>query len=68
MCDTFIKSIGIELCEHDKRLSYQYWTPNLHKSLEKYHFIAGFSKCTTKQLSSLLTKILSHKDWIRKIL
>ena len=65
MYDTFIKSIGIELCDHDKRLSYQYWTPKLHKSLEKHHFIAGFSKCT---MSSLLTKILSHKDWIRKIL
>ena len=29
------------------------------KSPVKHHFIAGSSKCTTKQLSSLLTKILT---------
>ena len=33
--------------------------PKLHKSLVKHCFIAGSSKCTTKQLSSLLTKILT---------
>ena len=31
----------------------------LHKSPLKHRFIAGSSKCTTKQLSSLLTKILT---------
>ena len=31
----------------------------LHKSPVKRCFIAGSSKCTTKQLSCLLTKILS---------
>ena len=65
---TFVKSLGIGLSEEDKRLPYLYWTPKLHKSPVKHHFIAGSSKCTTKQLSSLLTKIISHKDWIRKIL
>ena len=56
--DTFMKSLGTELSEEDKRLPYLYWTPKLHKSPVKHLFIAGSSKCTTKQLSSLLTKIL----------
>ena len=53
--DTFMKSLGIELSDDDKRLPYLYWTPKLHKSPVKHRFIAG----TTKQLSSLLTKILT---------
>ena len=54
-----MKSLGIELSDNDKRLPYLYWTPKLHKSPVKHRFIAGSSKCTTKQLSSLLTKILT---------
>ena len=57
--DTFMKSVGIELSDDDKRLPYLYWTPKLHKSPVKHCFIAGSGKCTTKQLSSLLTKILT---------
>ena len=57
--DTFMKSFGIELCDDDKRLPYLYWTPKLHKSPVKHRFIAGSSKCTAKQFSSLLTKILT---------
>ena len=57
--DTFMKSFGIELSDDDKRLPSLYWTPKLHKSPVKHRFIAGSSKCTTKQLSSLLTKILT---------
>ena len=57
--DTFMKSLGIELSDDDKRLPFLYWTPKLHKSPVKHRFIAGSSKCTTKQLSSLLTKILT---------
>ena len=57
--DTSMKSLGIELSDDDKRLPYLYWTPKLHKSPVKHRFIAGSSKCTTKQLSSLLTKILT---------
>ena len=53
-----MKSLGIELSEEDKRLPYLYWTAKLHNSPVKHRFIAGSSKCTTKQLSSLLTKIL----------
>ena len=57
--DTFMKSLSIELSDDDKRLPYLYWTPKLHKSPVKHRFIAGSSKCTTKQLSILLTKILT---------
>ena len=57
--DTFMKSLGIELSDDDKKLPYLYWTLKLHKSLVKHRFIAGSSKCTTKELSSLLTKILT---------
>ena len=52
-------SLGIELSDDDKRLPYLYWTPKLYKSPVKHRFIADSSKCTTKQLSSLLTKILT---------
>ena len=55
--DTFMKFFGIELSDDDKRLPYLYWPPKLHKSPVKHRFIAGSSKCTTKLLSSLLTKI-----------
>ena len=54
-----MKSLGIELSDDDKRLTYLYWTPKLHKPPVKHCFIAGSSKCTTKQLSRLLTKILT---------
>ena len=57
--NTFMKSLGIELSDDDKRLPYLYCTPKLHKSPVKHRFIAGSSKCTTKELSSLLTKILT---------
>ena len=57
--NTFIKSLAIEQSDDDKRLPYLYWTPKLHKSPAKHRFIAGFSKCTTKELSSLLTKMLA---------
>ena len=57
--NTFMKSLGIELSDDAKRLPYLYWTPKLHKSPVKHRFIAGSSKRTTKQLTSLLTKILT---------
>ena len=55
----FIESVGLEMSEEDKNLPYLYWTPKLHKVPFKYCFIAGFSKCTTKDLSCLLTKVLT---------
>ena len=47
-------------------LTYIIGPPKLHESPVKHHFISGSWKCSTKQLSSLLTKILSYKDWTRK--
>ena len=55
----FITSVGLEMSEEDQNLPYLYWTPKLHKSPYKHWFIAGSSKCTTKDLSCLLTKLLS---------
>ena len=55
----FITSVGLEMSEEDQNLPYLYWTPKLHKSPYKHRFIAGSSKCTTKDLSCLLTKLLS---------
>ena len=55
----FITSVGLEISEEDQNLPYLYWTPKLHKSPYKHRFIAGSSKCTTKNLSCLLTKVLS---------
>ena len=55
----FITSVGLEMSEEDQTLPYLYWTPKLHKSPYKHRFIAGSSKCTTKDLSCLLTKLLS---------
>ena len=55
----FITSVGLEISDEDQNLPYLYWTPKLHKSPYKHWFIAGSSKCTTKDLSCLLTKVLS---------
>ena len=55
----FITSVGLEISEEDQNLPYLYWTPKLHKSPYKHRLIAGSSKCTTKDLSWLLTKVLS---------
>ena len=55
----FITSVGLEMSEKDQNLPNPYWTPNLHKSPYKHRFIAGSSKCTKKDLSCLLTKVLS---------
>ena len=63
--ETIVKShnqfitVGLEISEEDQNLPYLYWTPKLHKSPYKHRFIAGSSKCTTKDLSCLLTKVLS---------
>ena len=55
----FITSVGLEMSEEYQNLPYLYWTPKLHKSPYKHRFIAGSSKCMTKDLSCLLTKVLS---------
>ena len=55
----FITSVGLEMSEEDQNLPYLYWTPKLHKSPYKHWFILGSSKFMTKDLSCLLTKVLS---------
>ena len=55
----FIESVRLEMSEEDKNLPYLYWTPKVHKVPFKHRFIAGSSKCTTKDLSCLLTKVLT---------
>ena len=57
----FVKSVGLKLSEEDQdqNLSFLYWIPKLHKTPFKYRFIANSSKCTTKQLSCLLSKVLT---------
>ena len=41
-------------------LPYIYWIPKMLKNPYKHRFIAGSSKCSTKPLSILLTKLLTH--------
>ena len=53
----FITSAGLEISEKDQDLPYLYWTSKLHKSPYKHQFIAGSSKCMTKDLSFLLNKL-----------
>ena len=55
----FITSVELEMSEEEQNLPYLYWTSKLHKSPYKHRFIAGSSKCTTKDLPCLLTKLLS---------
>ena len=57
--NNFITSVGLEMSEDNQNLPYLYWTPKFHKSPYKHRFIAGSSKCTTKDLSCLLTKLLN---------
>ena len=52
-------SVGLEMSEEDQNLPYQYWIPKLHKMPYKHRSIAGSSKCTTKNLLYLVTKLLS---------
>ena len=40
-------------------LPYLYWIPKLHKNPYKQRYIVGSSKCSTKPLSLLLTKMLT---------
>ena len=54
-----LSSFGIETSKEDHELPSMYWLPKLHKSPYKQRYIAGSSKCSTKQISILLTKILT---------
>ena len=51
---------GIETSNDELDLPFIYWSPKMHKNPYKHRFIAGSSKCSTKPLSILLTKLLTH--------
>ena len=55
---SYVKSLGFK----EDNLSYMfpnfYWTPKLHKTPYKHHFITSSFDCTTKPLSVLLIRIL----------
>ena len=55
-----LTSFGIETNENGLELPYIYWIPKMYKNPNKHKFIAGSSKCSTKPLSILLTKLLTH--------
>ena len=54
-----LSSFGIKVSTESLELPYLYWIPKLHKNPYKQRYIAGSSKCSTKHLSVLLTKILT---------
>ena len=47
------------MSEEDQNLLYLYKSPRFHESPYKHRFIASYSRCTTKTLSCLLTKLLT---------
>ena len=55
-----LNSFGIQSNSEELDLPYIYWIPKMHKNPNKHRFIAGSSKCSTKPLSILLTKLLTH--------
>ena len=55
-----LTSFGIETSDDELDLPYIYWIPKMHKNPYKHRFIAGSAKCSTKPLSILLTKLLTH--------
>ena len=55
-----LTSFGIETSDDELDLPYIYWIPKMQKNPYKHRFIAGSSKCSTKPLSILLTKLLTH--------
>ena len=55
-----LTSFGVDQNEDEIDLPYIYWIPKMHKYPYKHRFIAGSAKCSTKPLSILLTKLLTH--------
>ena len=54
-----LTSFGIQTTDEELDLAYICWIPKMHKNLYKHCFIAGSSKCLTKPLSILPTKLLT---------
>ena len=64
-----LTSFGIETSDDELDLPYIYWIPKMHKNPYKHRFIAGSLKCSTKPLSILLTKLLTHiKQGLKQVL
>ena len=57
---SILTSFGIETSDGELDLPYIYRIPKMHKNPCKHRFIAGSSKCSTKPLSIILTKLLTH--------
>ena len=55
-----LTSFRIHTTDDELDLPYIYWIPKMHKIPYKHRFIAGSSKCPTKPLSILLTKLFRH--------
>ena len=55
-----LTSFGVQSNSEELDLPYIYWIPKMHKNPYKHRFIAGSSKCSTKPLSIILTKLLTH--------
>ena len=55
-----LTTFGIQTADEELDLPYIYWIPKMHKNPYTHRFIAGSSKCSTKPLSILLTKLLTH--------
>ena len=55
-----LASFGIDPNEEELNLPYIYWITKMHKNPYKHRFIAGSARCSTKPLSILLTKLLTH--------
>ena len=54
-----LTSFGFETSDDEIDLPCIYWIPKMHKNpYIKHRFIVGLSKCSTKPLSILLTKLL----------
>ena len=55
-----LTSFGIDPNEDELDLPYIYWIRKMHKNPYKDRFLADSAKCSTKPLSILLTKLLTH--------
>ena len=55
-----LTTFTIQTNNEELDLPYIYWIPKMRKDPYKHTFIAGSSKCSTKTLSILFTKLLTH--------
>ena len=55
-----LTTFGIQTADEKLILPYIYWIPKMHKNSYKHRFIASSSRCSTKLLSILLAKLLTH--------